>query len=76
MDQHHDCELVAQAAANAIAEMFNGTSGHHRPILLAAIRMAVEGAVATLNPTGRAAYEDALENMEVHVIKRPRRGST
>lgn len=66
-------QMLAQAAAKAVSEMFNICDYHDRPIFLAAVRVTIEGAIATLDSESRTAYENALACMEAVVCKRPRR---
>lgn len=65
-------ERFAQAAVDAIANMFNVCTYHDRPIFLAAVRVAIDGVLATLDPISRAVYDDALSCMNVVTYKRPR----
>lgn len=66
-------QTLAQHVSDAVAQMFNICTYHDRPILLAALRVSVEGAVATLDAESQAAYEDTLERIELRTIKRPKR---
>ena len=65
-------ERLAQAAVDAISKMFNFCTYHDRPIFLAAVRVAIDGALATLDPKSRAVYNNALSCMNVVTYKRPR----
>lgn len=64
---------VCQAASKVVADVFNCTPGSFRPVAMAALRLSVESAVATMSESDRAIYVQAMGSMELVTIKKERR---
>lgn len=64
-----NCEIISDAVGATVSSMFNVTPPEYRVVMLAALHMSTEAAVSTLGPQSRAAYDAALENMQVTCIK-------
>ena len=67
-------DIIVQAASNVVADVFNSTPGPFRPVALAALRISVEAAVATMSETDREIYADALEHLSCTTTKIPKGG--
>ena len=63
-------DITVQAAAEVVQNVFNSTPGLLRPYALAALRLAVESAIATMSEQGQTKYTDALEHLQCTVVKR------
>jgi len=70
----HAANVVTRAASNVVANVFNSTPGPFRPVALAALRISVEAAVATMSETDREIYADALEHLSCTTTKIPKGG--
>ena len=70
----HCANVVVQAASDVVANVFNSTPSPFRQVALAALRAAVESAVATMDDEGRECYADALEQMTCTTTKIPKGG--
>ena len=64
---------VCRAASKVVADVFNCTPGAFRPVAMAALRLSVESAVATMSESDRALYVQAMGSMELVTIKKERR---
>ena len=65
---------VVQAALDVVANVFNSTPAPFRPVMLAALRISVEAALATMTEEDRACYEDALAHLNCTATKIPKGG--
>ena len=65
--------IMCRAAGEAVANVFNSTPVALRPVAMAALRLSVESAVATMSESDRAIYTLALGHMDVAAIKKERR---
>lgn len=63
-------DITVQASAEVVQIVFNSTPGPLRPYALAALRISVDSAVATMSEPGQKEYADALEHLKCTVIKR------
>lgn len=64
---------VCQAASKVVSDVFNCTPNSFRPVAMAALRLSVESAVATMSESDRAIYVQAMGSMELVAIKKERR---
>lgn len=64
---------VCQAASKVVADVFNCTPGSFRPVAMAALRLSVESAVATMSESDRAIYVQAMGHLEMTAVKIPRK---
>jgi len=71
----HSANVVASAASSVVANVFNSTPAPFRPVTLAALRISVEAAVATMSETDREIYADALEHLSCTTTKIPKGGA-
>lgn len=69
----HKLDFVCAAASKVVADMFNATTPAFRPVALAAIRLSVESAVATMSESDRALYVQAIGHMQMTAVKIPRK---
>jgi len=60
---------IVQAASNVVANVFNSTPAPFRPVALAALRISVEAAVATMDADDRDVYAYALEHLNCTTTK-------
>ena len=60
---------VVQAASNVVANVFNSTPAPFRPVALAALRISVEAAVATMDADDREIYAYVLEYLSCTTTK-------
>ena len=67
-------DMIVQTASDAVATVFNATPVPFRPVALAALRISVESAVATMSEVDRAFYTDTLENLTCTARKIPKGG--
>ena len=65
--------ILCQAASQVVADVFNATPISFRPVAMAALRLSVESAVATMSESDRAIYAQAMGHMELVAIKKERR---
>lgn len=65
--------ILCQAASEVVANVFNCTQPAFRPVAMAALRLSVESAVATMSESDRAIYVQALGHMDMVAIKKERR---
>lgn len=65
--------VLCGAASEVISNVFNCTPIALRPVAMAALRLSVESAVATMSESDRAIYTLALGHMDVVAIKKERR---
>lgn len=68
-------DIIVQAAAEVVSNVFNSTPGPFRPVALAALRLSVESAVATMDAADQKMYTDTLENLTCTTRKIPKGGS-
>lgn len=68
-------DITVQAAAEVVQSVFNSTPGPLRPYALAALRISVDSAVATMSDCGQAKYADALEHLQCTAVKREKGAS-
>ena len=71
----HSANVIAQAASNVVADVFNSTPAPFRPVALAALRISVDASVATMNEDAREAYADALEHLQCTTTKKEKGGA-
>lgn len=71
----HSANVVSNAAASVVANVFNSTPAPFRPVALAALRISVDASVATMSEDDRRAYADALEHLQCTTIKKAKGGS-
>ena len=64
--------ILCAAASEVISNVFNCTPGAFRPVAMAALRLSMESAVATMSESDRATYTLALGHMDVVAIKKKR----
>lgn len=69
-------DVTVQAASDVVANVFNATPAPFRPVVLAALRISVEAALATMSDSDRACYADALEHLSCTTRKIPKGGGT
>lgn len=67
-------DTVVQAASDVVANVFNSTPAVSRPVMLAALRISVESALATMTDDDRACYADALAHLNCTTTKIPKGG--
>ena len=65
--------ILCQAASKVVADVFNCTPGAFRPVAMAALRLNVESAVATMSENERAIYAQAMGHLEMTAVKIPRK---
>ena len=65
--------IMCRAAGEVVADVFNCTPGAFRPVAMAALRLSVESAVATMSESDRAIYAQAMGHMEMTAVKIPRK---
>jgi len=65
----HASNTIVQAASNVVANVFSSTPAPFRPVALAALRISVEAAVATMSETDREIYACALEHLQCTTTK-------
>jgi hypothetical protein len=65
----HAANTVVQAASDVVANVFNSTPAPFRPVALAALRISVEAAVATMDADDRDVYAYALEHLDCTTTK-------
>lgn len=65
--------ILCQAASEVVANVFNCTQPAFRPVAMAALRLSVESAVATMSESDRALYVQAMGSIELVAIKKERR---
>jgi hypothetical protein len=70
----HAANTVVQAASDVVANVFNSTPAPFRPVMLAALRISVESALATMTDEGRACYANALAHLNCTTTKIPKGG--
>ena len=68
-------DITVQAAAEVVQSVFNSTPDPFRPVALAALRLSVESAVATMDADDQKIYTDTLENLTCTTRKIPKGGS-
>lgn len=69
----HKLDTVCAAAGKVVANVFNVTPPSFRPVAMAALRLSVESAVATMSESDRALYVQAIGHMEIAAVKIPRK---
>lgn len=66
-------DVLIKAASEAVADIFNVTPVAFRPVVLAAMRLCVESAVATMSESDRALYAKSMSYMQMTAVKIPRK---
>ena len=67
---------IVQAASDNVAYVFNSTPAPFRSVALAALRISVEAAVATMSETDREIYAYALEHLQCTTTKIQKGGTS
>lgn len=65
--------ILCGAASKVVANVFNATPPIFRPVAMAALRLSVESAVATMSESDRAIYAQAMGHLEMTAVKIPRK---